>query len=112
MEFEKITNVPMVLNTSFNENEPIVCAPAEAIECFKKTIDLKPDFNLAYSNYLFFINYSDKYDSNFYYKESLGYSKSIKKFDEKLLVPFEYSKSTNRIKIGFIYFKLFINEFR
>ena len=83
------------LYEKFNEIE-------KAIECFKKTIDLKPDFNLAYSNYLFFINYSDKYDSNFYYKESLGYSKSIKKFDEKLLVPFEYSKSTNRIKIGFI----------
>jgi carbamoyltransferase len=25
------------LNTSFNENEPIVCAPAEAIDCFKRT---------------------------------------------------------------------------
>ena len=27
----------MVLNTSFNENEPIVCTPAEAIECFQRT---------------------------------------------------------------------------
>ena len=27
----------MVLNTSFNENEPIVCTPAEAIECFLRT---------------------------------------------------------------------------
>jgi carbamoyltransferase len=26
-----------VLNTSFNENEPIVCAPAEAIDCFRRT---------------------------------------------------------------------------
>ena len=83
------------LYEKFNEIE-------KAINCFKKTIVLKPDFNLAYSNYLFFINYSDKYDSNFCYNESLSYSKSIKKFDEKLLVPFEYSKSTNKIKIGFI----------
>jgi carbamoyltransferase len=36
-EFEKLTGVPVVLNTSFNENEPIVCAPAEAIDCFLRT---------------------------------------------------------------------------
>src|SRR2546425_8667546 len=28
---------PVVLNTSFNENEPIVCQPEEAIECFLRT---------------------------------------------------------------------------
>ncbi len=31
------TGVPVVLNTSFNENEPIVCKPEEAIECFMRT---------------------------------------------------------------------------
>jgi carbamoyltransferase len=36
-EFYKLTGVPMVLNTSFNENEPIVCKPREAIDCFLKT---------------------------------------------------------------------------
>ena len=36
-EFEKITNVPIVLNTSFNENEPIVCHPQEALDCFLRT---------------------------------------------------------------------------
>lgn len=36
-EFEKITGVPALLNTSFNENEPIVCRPKEALECFFKT---------------------------------------------------------------------------
>jgi len=36
-EFEKITGVPVVLNTSFNENEPIVCTPAEALDCFLRT---------------------------------------------------------------------------
>ena len=36
-EFENITGVPIVLNTSFNENEPIVCTPKEAIECFLRT---------------------------------------------------------------------------
>ena len=35
--FQKITRVPIILNTSFNENEPIVCNPLEAIECFKRT---------------------------------------------------------------------------
>lgn len=35
--FEKITGVPMVLNTSFNENEPIVCTPEEALNCFLRT---------------------------------------------------------------------------
>ena len=27
----------MVLNTSFNENEPVVCKPAEALDCFLRT---------------------------------------------------------------------------
>lgn len=35
--FEKKTGIPVVLNTSFNENEPIVCEPLEAIECFMRT---------------------------------------------------------------------------
>lgn len=36
-EFEKISGVPIVLNTSFNENEPIVCYPGEAMETFFRT---------------------------------------------------------------------------
>ncbi|HEY3278245.1 MAG TPA: carbamoyltransferase C-terminal domain-containing protein [Syntrophorhabdaceae bacterium] len=35
--FEAITHVPMVLNTSFNENEPVVCTPKEALDCFLRT---------------------------------------------------------------------------
>jgi carbamoyltransferase len=35
--FQRKTGIPVILNTSFNENEPIVCAPAEAIDCFKRT---------------------------------------------------------------------------
>ena len=35
--FEELTNVPLVLNTSFNENEPIVCQPMEALDCFLRT---------------------------------------------------------------------------
>jgi len=35
--FREITGIPMVLNTSFNENEPIVCRPVEALECFLRT---------------------------------------------------------------------------
>ena len=31
--FKKITNVPVLLNTSFNENEPIVRRPEEALNC-------------------------------------------------------------------------------
>jgi carbamoyltransferase len=46
--FEKETGVPVVLNTSFNENEPIVCAPADAIDCFMRT---RMDA-LAIGNYL------------------------------------------------------------
>ena len=36
-EFEKITGVPVVLNTSFNENEPIVDTPEQALDCFMRT---------------------------------------------------------------------------
>ena len=35
--FEAKSGVPVLLNTSFNENEPIVCQPSEAIECFLRT---------------------------------------------------------------------------
>jgi carbamoyltransferase len=35
--FARRTGVPVVLNTSFNENEPIVCRPEEAIDCFART---------------------------------------------------------------------------
>lgn len=35
--FGDLTGTPIVLNTSFNENEPIVCTPAEAIDCFART---------------------------------------------------------------------------
>ena len=35
--FERLTDVPILLNTSFNENEPIVMTPAHAIETFQKT---------------------------------------------------------------------------
>ncbi len=35
--FEKRTGVPVLLNTSFNENEPIVHRPAEALACFLRT---------------------------------------------------------------------------
>ncbi len=36
-QFQKITEIPILLNTSFNENEPIVCNPSEAIDCFLRT---------------------------------------------------------------------------
>jgi carbamoyltransferase len=36
-EFERQTGVPLLLNTSFNEHEPIVASPAEAINCYLKT---------------------------------------------------------------------------
>ena len=35
--FRDLTGVPMVLNTSFNENEPVVCNPQEALDCFLRT---------------------------------------------------------------------------
>ncbi len=35
--FEDLTGVPVVINTSFNENEPIVCRPEEAVDCFQRT---------------------------------------------------------------------------
>ena len=47
-EFYNITNVPILLNTSFNENEPIVCKPEEALDCFLRT---KMDV-LVLENYL------------------------------------------------------------
>ncbi len=46
--FGELTGTPVVLNTSFNENEPIVCTPEEAIDCFMRT---RMDA-LAIGNYL------------------------------------------------------------
>jgi carbamoyltransferase len=36
-EFERLSGVPIVLNTSFNENEPIVDTPEQALDCFMRT---------------------------------------------------------------------------
>ncbi|MDJ0681447.1 MAG: carbamoyltransferase C-terminal domain-containing protein [Xenococcaceae cyanobacterium MO_167.B52] len=36
-QFEKNTGVPLVLNTSFNDSEPIVCSPQDAISTFNRT---------------------------------------------------------------------------
>jgi carbamoyltransferase len=36
-ELGKVTGVPIVVNTSFNDNEPIVCRPEEALSCFQRT---------------------------------------------------------------------------
>jgi carbamoyltransferase len=35
--FAQKTGIPVILNTSFNENEPIVCTPQEAVDCFQRT---------------------------------------------------------------------------
>jgi carbamoyltransferase len=35
--FRELTGVPIVLNTSFNETEPVVCRPEEALDCFLRT---------------------------------------------------------------------------
>lgn len=47
-EFYKITGIPIVLNTSFNIQEPIVCSPQDAINTFKRS---KIDY-LIMNNYL------------------------------------------------------------
>ena len=36
-KFYEISDVPILLNTSFNENEPIVMSPENALECFLRT---------------------------------------------------------------------------
>jgi carbamoyltransferase len=35
--FHQRTGIPLILNTSFNENEPVVCRPEEALDCFLRT---------------------------------------------------------------------------
>ncbi|MDR4509884.1 MAG: carbamoyltransferase [Candidatus Brocadiaceae bacterium] len=47
-EFENLTGVPVLLNTSFNVQEPIVCSPKDAVSCFIKT---KVDY-LVLNNFL------------------------------------------------------------
>jgi len=36
-KFKDITDIPMLVNTSFNENEPVVCSPEQALDCFLRT---------------------------------------------------------------------------
>ncbi len=48
--FQTISDVPVLLNTSFNENEPVVCRPQEALDCFLRTrMDL-----LVMGNYMIY----------------------------------------------------------
>ena len=52
--FNDLTGIPMLLNTSFNENEPIVCDPSEALDCFLRTkMDylIMQDYLLGRENY-------------------------------------------------------------
>jgi carbamoyltransferase len=55
-EFEKLTGVPILLNTSFNENEPIVMTPTDAVDTFLKT---KMDV-LVLGNHVVRRNHSDE----------------------------------------------------
>jgi carbamoyltransferase len=50
-----LTNVPIILNTSFNENEPIVRNPEQAIDCFLRT---KMDY-LVIENFILSRNETD-----------------------------------------------------
>jgi len=54
-KFSELTGVPILLNTSFNENEPVVCSPEEALNCFLRT---KMDI-LVLGNYLIERNVAD-----------------------------------------------------
>jgi carbamoyltransferase len=47
-EFEKVTGIPVLLNTSFNIQEPIVCTPTDALRTFKRS---KIDY-LAIGNFI------------------------------------------------------------
>ena len=52
--FNDLTGIPMLLNTSFNENEPIVCDPSQALDCFLRTkMDylIMQDYLLGRENY-------------------------------------------------------------
>jgi carbamoyltransferase len=48
-DFEKLTDVPVILNASFNEDRPIVCAPEEGVNCSQRT----PVDVLLLGNYLY-----------------------------------------------------------
>ncbi|MEJ7676450.1 MAG: carbamoyltransferase C-terminal domain-containing protein [Segetibacter sp.] len=51
--FRKRTGVPVLLNTSFNENEPIVNSPLEALDCFLRTnMDMLVMENIVVERYL------------------------------------------------------------
>ena len=66
--FEKITNVPILVNTSFNvRGEPIVCSPEDAFRCFMGTgIDVLVIENFYLKkedqNKNLIANYKNKYD--------------------------------------------------
>tara|TARA_B100000902_G_C27322193_1_gene925464 strand:+ start:541 stop:2268 length:1728 start_codon:yes stop_codon:yes gene_type:complete len=54
-KFYEKTDIPILLNTSFNENEPIVCTPQEALDCYTRT---NMDY-LVMENYFFYREYEN-----------------------------------------------------
>ena len=64
--FYKKTKIPLVLNTSFNENEPVVNHPKEAIDCF-----LRNDLDSLYINNFFI------YKKNKFNKKKLNFRKDV-----------------------------------
>ncbi|MBI4707344.1 MAG: carbamoyltransferase, partial [Candidatus Omnitrophica bacterium] len=61
-QFRRETGIPLVINTSFNDNEPIVCTPQDAIDCFIKThIDM-----LVFANYVVY-----RSENNLHYERAV-----------------------------------------
>jgi carbamoyltransferase len=54
--FAQLTGVPMVLNTSFNQQEPIVAGPAEAISCY-----LRSEINVLVLGHCYTIDRNSKF---------------------------------------------------
>jgi len=59
--FNSITGIPMLLNTSFNENEPIVCTPEQALDCFLRT---KMDILVLENTIIFRKNDDNNHNNN------------------------------------------------
>ena len=111
-KFKEITGVPILLNTSFNENEPIVLNPQEVIDCFVRT---KMDF-LVMENWLYLDeNFSHCWGNIKKNNSIVSVSKILTSYEKskksKIIIPQNnilYSKKIKQIK----QIKIFKNIFK
>ena len=74
----------------------------ECVDNFRKAVAINQKNSRAYSNYLFNLNYLNKYDDNYYIEEAKKFGLSLNKIDDQLCTPYKYIINPKKLTVGFV----------